>query len=82
MSASALTDAGVQALSELFPGWRIWAETGWHAYRRGGYIQDYQRNSAAFSVHAGCPAELAGLIRWQEAIDLHGPFVCSALSVR
>ena len=82
MSAAVLTDAGVQALSELFPDWRIWAEadTGWHAYRRGGYIQDFQRHSAAFSVHAASPADLAGLIRWQEAIDQHGPFTCSTAS--
>ena len=79
MSGAVLTEAGVQALTELFPDWRIWAEedTGWHAYRRGGYIQDYQSNSAAFSVHADSPAELAGLMLWQEAIDSYGPFACS-----
>jgi hypothetical protein len=74
-----LTDAGVQALSELFPGWRIWAGRGaeWHACRRGGYVQDYEENSPAFAVHACSAAELAGLIRWQEAIEAHGPFTCS-----
>jgi hypothetical protein len=74
-----LTDAGVQALSELFPDWRIWAGcgTGWHACRRGSYVQDYQENSPAFAVHAGSAAELAGLIRWQEAIEADGPFACS-----
>jgi hypothetical protein len=79
MSAAVLTEAGVQALSELFPDWRIWAEddTGWHAYRRGRYIQDYHENSAAFSVHDRSPADLAGLMRWQEVIELHGPFACS-----
>jgi hypothetical protein len=80
MSAAVLTDAGIQALSELFPGWRIWAEddTGWHAYRRGGYIQDYRKNSASFAVHASSPAELAGLMHWQEAIEEYGPFACSS----
>lgn len=78
MSAAVLTNAGVQALTELFPDWRIWADdTRWHAYRRGGYIQDYRHDSAAFSVHASSPAELAGLMRWQEAIDSYGPFTCS-----
>jgi hypothetical protein len=79
MNVALLTDAGVQALSEAFPGWRVWAEegTGWHACRRGGYIQDYRRGSPAFSVHAGNPAELAALLRWQEAIEAHGPFACS-----
>jgi hypothetical protein len=79
MSTAVLTDAGVEALSEMFPAWRIWAEedTGWHAYRRGGYIQDYQRNSAAFSVHAETAADLAGLMHWQEAIEAYGPFSCS-----
>jgi hypothetical protein len=74
-----LTDAGVQALSELFPDWRVWAGrgAGWHACRRGGYVQDYLENSPAFAVHAGSAAELAGLIRWQEAIEAHGPFACS-----
>jgi hypothetical protein len=79
MSTAVLTDAGVQALSELFPDWRIWAEadTGWHAYRRGGYIQDFGTNSPAFAVHADTPGDLAGLLRWQEAITEHGPFNCS-----
>jgi hypothetical protein len=79
MSTAILTDAGVEALSALFPDWRIWAEedTGWHAYRRGGYIQDYQRNSPAFSVHAETAADLAGLMHWQEAIEAYGPFSCS-----
>jgi len=79
MNVTVLTAAGIQALSELFPDWRIWveADSGWHARRRGGYIQDYHSGSAAFSVHASGPAELAGLLRWQEAIDHYGPFACA-----
>jgi hypothetical protein len=78
MNRKVLTAAGIQALSELFPDWRIWAEgdSGWHACRKGGYIQGYDSGSAAFSVHAGDPVELAGLLRWQEAIDRYGPFAC------
>lgn len=78
MNGTVLTAAGIQALSELFPDWRIWAEDSrWHACRRGGYVQNYHSGSPAFSVHATDPAELAGLLRWQEAIDAHGPFACS-----
>lgn len=79
MSMTVLMAAGVQALSELFPEWRIWAENDskWHACRRGGYVQDYHTGSAAFAVHASDAAELAGLLRWQEAIDAYGPFACS-----
>ena len=79
MNITVLTAAGIQALSELFPGWRIWAEddSRWHACRKGGYVQGYNAGSAAFSVHAADPAELAGLLRWQQAIDAHGPFACS-----
>ena len=58
---------GIEALGEIFPGWRIWADlgTGWHACRRGGFIQDYHQGAPAFYVHAAsagsrCPASLAG----------------------
>ena len=80
MNITVLTAAGIQALSELYPDWRIWADddSRWHACRKGGYVQDYHSGSAAFSVHAGGPAELAGMLRWQEAIDTHGPFACSS----
>jgi hypothetical protein len=79
MNVTVLTAAGIQALSELFPDWRIWAEddSRWHACRRGGYVQNYHAGSGAFSVHASDAAELAGLLRWQEAIDAYGPFACS-----
>jgi hypothetical protein len=78
MNRKVLTAAGIQALSELFPDWRIWAEadSGWHACRKGGFVQNYDSGAAAFSVHASGPAELAGLLRWQEAIDHYGPFAC------
>lgn len=79
MNDTVLTAAGIQALSKIFPDWRIWVEDDarWHAYRKGGYVQDYDTGSAAFAVHASDAAELAGLLRWQEAIDAHGPFGCS-----
>jgi hypothetical protein len=81
MGAEVVTAAGIQALSELFPGWRIWAnnDASWHAYRRGGYLQHRSAGAGAFSVHAGSPAELAGLLFWQDAFDAYGPFACSGM---
>jgi len=47
MPAAVLADAGVEALAELFPQWRIWMDTGtgWHACRRGGFVQDYHQGA-------------------------------------
>jgi hypothetical protein len=79
MGAAVLADAGVEALAELFPQWRIWVDTGtgWHACRRGGFIQDYHQGAPAFSVHAPTVGELAVQLRWQEAAEAHAPFGCS-----
>ncbi len=79
MGAAVLADAGVEALAELFPRWRIWVDpdTGWHARRRGGFVQDYHQGAPAFSVHAASVGELAAQLRWQEAADAHAPFGCS-----
>jgi hypothetical protein len=79
MCAAVLADAGVEALRSLFPRWRIWADagTGWHACRRGEFIQDYHQGAPAFSVHAGTAGELAAQLRWQEAAEAHTPFGCS-----
>jgi hypothetical protein len=79
MCAALLADAGVQVLGELFPRWRIWVDlnTGWHACRRGGFIQDYHQGAPAFSVHASSAGELAAQLRWQEAAEMHAPFGCS-----
>ena len=78
-TADVLTSAGVEALSELFTGWRIWTdEHGWHARRRSdGYMQAYQHGAPAFCVHADNPAELAAQLRWQQAADIHAPAGCS-----
>jgi hypothetical protein len=78
MAAEVMRAAGVQALSGLFPGWRIWADNDirWHAYRRGGYLQDRSDGAPPFAVHASSPAELAGLLFWQDALDAYGPFAC------
>jgi hypothetical protein len=80
MSTAVLADAGVEALAELYPLWRIWAnpDTGWHACRRGGFIQNYHQGAPAFSVHAATAGELAGQLRWQEAAEAHAPFGCAS----
>jgi hypothetical protein len=79
MSAAVLAEAGREALGDLFPHWRIWTdEHGWHARRRGGYLQNFRSGAPAFCVHAGGPAELAAQIHWQQAADEHAPAGCSA----
>jgi hypothetical protein len=80
MRPAVLAEAGVEALAELFPQWRIWADqdSGWHAARRGEFIQDYHEGAPTFYVHAPSAAELAGQLRWQQAAEAHAPFGCSA----
>jgi hypothetical protein len=79
MNTQVLTDAGVDALTDLFPDWLVWADgSGWHARRRGLYLQSYHFGAPAFYVHAGSAAELAAQLRWQQAADAHAPFGCSA----
>jgi hypothetical protein len=78
MSTQVLTDAGVDALTELFPAWRVWAdEYGWHARRRGLYLQSYHFGAPTFCVHAASAAGLAAQLHWQQAADAHTPFGCS-----
>jgi hypothetical protein len=70
--------AGTQALAALYPRWHIWADPhGWHARRRGSYLQGYQHGAPAFCVHAGSPAALAAQLYWQQAAETHVPFGCS-----
>ena len=78
--ASVLTSAQVEALSDLFPDWRIWVDdNGWHARRRTGmYLQSYSRGAPTFSVHADTAVGLAAQLRWQQAADIHAPAGCSA----
>jgi hypothetical protein len=67
----------VEALATQFPRWRIWADDrGWHACRRGPFIQEYHSGAPAFSVHASGPVELAAQLCWQEAGDRHAPWGC------
>jgi Resolvase, N terminal domain len=67
----ALARARVAALTELFPGWRIWLdERGWHARRRETvYLQICQPGMPAFSVHAENSTGLAMQLYGQQAAD-------------
>jgi hypothetical protein len=74
-----LAEAGVEALAELYPGWRIWADAaGWHAARRGDFVQVYHDGAPAFYVSARSATGLAGQLRWQQAAQAHAPSGCSA----
>jgi hypothetical protein len=66
-----LTRLRVNALSGLFPGWRIWLDDyGWHARRRVGFfLQEYRSGAPAFCVQAHSEADLAARVRDQEDID-------------
>jgi hypothetical protein len=76
-SRALLAEAGREALTELFPQWRIWTDGhGWHARRRGGFLQHYQYGAPTFAVHARTAVELAAQLRWQEAADEHAPAGC------
>ena len=77
VAAEALAEAAVEALSDEFPGWRIWADpSGWHAFRRGPYLQHFYRGAPAFAVQAPGPVQLAAQLCWQQAGDRHAPRGC------
>jgi hypothetical protein len=75
-----LARARVEALSGLFPDWRIWLdERGWHARRRGTPYMQFGRDGApAYYLHADNPADLAAQLCWQQAADRHAPGGCAA----
>jgi hypothetical protein len=75
-----LARARVEALSRLFPGWRIWLDhAGWHARRRDvSYLQLRHDGAPAFSVHADSSVDLAAQLCWQQAADRHAPDGCPA----
>jgi hypothetical protein len=73
-----LMQARIDALSDLFPGWRIWVDShGWHAYRRNGYMQLFRPGVPAFHVRADDATELAAQLCWQQAVDAHFPQGCA-----
>jgi len=73
--STVLTRLRVDALSRLFPGWRIWLDDhGWHARRRdGAFLQEYGPGAPVFCVHCGSEAGLAAQLRDQEAADARAP---------
>jgi hypothetical protein len=70
-----LARARLEALSGLFPHWRIWLDqAGWHARRRqAAYLQACTGGTPVYSVHAATPAALAAQLCWQQAADQHPP---------
>jgi Resolvase, N terminal domain len=74
-----LAGARLDALSGLYPGWRIWLDSrGWHARRRGEYLQGYRSGAPAFHVRADTATDLAAQLCWQQAADAHAPEGCQA----
>ncbi|HXW47492.1 MAG TPA: hypothetical protein VEL03_22040 [Streptosporangiaceae bacterium] len=73
-----LMRARLDALTDLFPAWRIWADShGWHARRRNGYMQLFRPGVPAFYVRADDATELAAQLCWQQAVDAHFPQGCA-----
>ena len=77
--ASVLARARLDALAEMYPGWRIWLDAhGWHARRRNdGFLQGYRSGAEAFCVHAASAPGLAAQLCWQQAATAHAPGGCS-----
>lgn len=73
-----LARARLEALSGLFPQWRIWMDArGWHARRRQSpYLQLSRSGAPAYCVRAENPADLAAQLCWQQAADQHAPDGC------
>jgi hypothetical protein len=76
---SALTRAQLEALSGLFPSWRIWLDHhGWHACRRGGHLQMFRPGAPSFHVRADTATQLAVQLCWQQAASTHTPQGCAS----
>jgi len=74
-----LAQARLEALARLFPGWRIWLDRhGWHARRRGDYMQGFRPGTPAFHVSASSALDLAAQLCWQQAAEKHAPDGCRA----
>jgi hypothetical protein len=77
--ASILARVRLDALAEMYPGWRVWLDShGWHARRRDdGFLQGYRSGAEAFCVHARTAPDLAAQLCWQEAATANAPGGCS-----
>jgi hypothetical protein len=75
---STLTRARLDALSELFPHWRVWLDRhGWHARRRDPHLQVFRPGAPAFHVRADTATELAAQLCWQQAAEAYTPQGCA-----
>lgn len=69
-----LARARLEALTGLYPGWRVWLDRhGWHARRRDNFRQGYQPGAPAFHVNAGTALDLAARLCRQQAAEAHTP---------
>jgi hypothetical protein len=76
---STLARACLEALAEAYPDWRIWQDAhGWHARRRGEFLQAYRPGAPAFCVTGETAVDLAAQLHWQQAADTHAPDGCAA----
>jgi hypothetical protein len=77
--SAGLARAGLGALAEMYPGWRVWLDShGWHARRRSdGFLQGYRSGAQVFCVHARTAPGLASQLCWQQAAAAHAPGGCS-----
>lgn len=74
-----LAQARLEALANLFPDWRIWLDRyGWHARRRGDWMQGFRPGAPAFHVSARNATDLAAQLCWQQAADSYAPDGCHA----
>jgi hypothetical protein len=75
-----LARAQLEAMTGLFPGWRIWLDArGWHARRRSdGFVEQFRPGAPAFYVQADSAVDLAAQLCWQRAADEHAPRGCEA----
>ncbi len=75
---STLTRARLDALSDLFPAWRVWLDRhGWHARRRDAHLQVFRPGAPAFHVRADTATELAAQLCWQQAAEAYTPQGCA-----
>ena len=74
-----LAQARLEALANLFPDWRIWLDRhGWHARRRGDWMQGFRPGAPAVHVSARNATDLAAQLCWQQAADSYAPDGCQA----
>lgn len=57
-------------MQEAFPRWRIWQDdAGWHAMRKGSFMQRRHRGAAAHSLHVPNAVLLAAHLAVEDALE-------------